>query len=103
MRLPSQLVQPTNDGAGGWQTGDTVLYLGNVEVTKIGATTTFRRYIGGFLLQTIPVGGTTSNEYLFHDQLSLVPMTDIFIESPRDRRDPDYPSRVVGRRACARS
>lgn len=49
------------------------LYLGNVEVLIEGGVTTFRRYVGGVVMQTLSSGVAPTTQYLFHDQLgSLV-------------------------------
>ncbi len=49
------------------------LYLGNVEVLIEGGVTTFRRYVGGIVMQTLSAGGAPITKYLFHDHLgSLV-------------------------------
>ena len=49
------------------------LYLGNVEVLIEGGVTTFRRYVGGVVMQTLSAGVAPTTKYLFHDQLgSLV-------------------------------
>lgn len=51
-------------------------YVGNVEIVIAGGVTSFKRNVGGVLLQTI-VAGTAEDRYLFHDQLgNLVRMTD---------------------------
>jgi RHS repeat-associated protein len=56
--------------------GETVYYIGNVEVVRQGAATSYRRNIGGFLVQRV-VNGVNTNHYLWHDHLgSLVRMTD---------------------------
>lgn len=56
--------------------GQTVLYIGNVEVVKQGTTTKYRRNIAGVMQQDV-VGSTATNQYLWHDQLgSLVRITD---------------------------
>ncbi len=80
------------------------LYVGNVEIFIDGGTTTLKRHIGGFLLQTI-VGGAVSNRYQFHDHLgSVVRITDAlgnrlhnmdFVPSG-ERRNFDDPSQYNG-------
>ncbi|WP_242113414.1 RHS repeat-associated core domain-containing protein, partial [Luteimonas aquatica] len=48
----------------------TTYYLGNVEVEVVGAATTYKRTVGGVMLQTSSSpSGTAANYYLFHDQL----------------------------------
>lgn len=48
------------------------LYVGGVEIVVQGASTTFRRYVAGVMLQTV-TGTVAVNKYLFHDHLgSLV-------------------------------
>ncbi len=45
--------------------------MGGVEIVKEGGNTTYRRYVGGVLLQTV-TGSTVTSRYLFHDQLGSV-------------------------------
>jgi RHS repeat-associated protein len=59
-------------------TGETRLYIGNVEIIVQPGQSTFRRTVAGVMLQTStsPTSSATNN-YLFHDQLgSVVRITD---------------------------
>jgi RHS repeat-associated protein len=52
------------------------IYVGNIEIVTENGSTTYKRYIGGLLVQNV-VAGVASNRYLFADHLgSLVAMTD---------------------------
>jgi RHS repeat-associated protein len=53
--------------------GKTTLYLGGVEVVIQNGVRTFKRTLGGIVVQTVANGGVTAMKYLFHDHLgSLV-------------------------------
>ena len=52
------------------------LYVGNLEVVTENGTTTYKRYIGGMLVQNV-VNGVAANRYLFQDHLgSTVAVTN---------------------------
>lgn len=52
------------------------LYVGNLEIVTENGTTTYKRYIGGVLVQSV-VNGVAANRYLFTDHLgSPVAMTN---------------------------
>lgn len=47
------------------------LYVSNIEIVTENGITTYKRYIGGVLVQNV-VGGTATNRYLFQDHLGSV-------------------------------
>ena len=47
------------------------LYVGNLEIVSENSTTTYKRYIGGVLVQNV-VNGIAANSYLFHDHIGSV-------------------------------
>ena len=47
------------------------LYVGNLEIVSENGTTTYKRYVGGVLVQNV-VSGIVANSYLFHDHLGSV-------------------------------
>lgn len=47
------------------------LYVGNLEIVSENGTTTYKRYIGGVLVQNV-VNGVAANRYLFTDHLGSV-------------------------------
>lgn len=52
------------------------IYVGNIEIVSENGTTTYKRYIGGVLVQDV-VGGNPTNRYLFADHIgSVVAVTD---------------------------
>ena len=47
------------------------LYVGNLEIVSENGTTTYKRYIGGVLVQNV-VNGISANSYLFQDHIGSV-------------------------------